>query len=90
MELNPNHAVTQELREHWHKIAALLMWKLRQSKVTITIEDIGVFDAVPDASMPTIIVHYHKDSMDILLMPIEEAQRYAAKLGEQLSREPQC
>jgi hypothetical protein len=82
MEMNPDHPVTKEVHDHWHKIAALVMWKLGQSKVTITNEDADTFACLPDESMPAIIVHTHKESMDILLMPMDEARRYVEKLGQ--------
>ena len=40
MELNPNHPVTKEMRDHWHKIAAILMVKFKVTSVEITIKDI--------------------------------------------------
>ena len=27
-ELNPNHPATREVHDHWHKIAALMMFKM--------------------------------------------------------------
>jgi hypothetical protein len=82
MEMNPHHPVTQEVREHWHKIAALIMWKAGLTKVTIINGEIDIFGSLPPASMPTIIIHTHKESLDILLMPLDEAKRYAAKEGQ--------
>jgi hypothetical protein len=82
MEMNPHHPVTEQLHEHWHKIAALIMRKAGLSKLTITLEDSELFGSLPPASMPTILVHSHKDSMDVLLMPLDEARRYAEKLGQ--------
>lgn len=40
MELNPNHKVTQDIHDHWHKIAALLMSKFGKDHVIITMDDI--------------------------------------------------
>lgn len=40
MELNPNHEVTQKVHDHWHKFAALIMHKLGQTEVVITMDDI--------------------------------------------------
>lgn len=40
MELNPNHKVVQQTRDHWHKIAALIMVKLNLTELPITIDDV--------------------------------------------------
>lgn len=40
MELNPNHKVVQQARDHWHKIAALIMVKLGKSELEITPADV--------------------------------------------------
>ena len=41
MELNPNHRATQAAHDHWHKIAALLMFKMGKKNVTITTQEIN-------------------------------------------------
>lgn len=41
MELNPNHPVTMEVHDHWHKIAALLMMKFGLVATKITTEEIA-------------------------------------------------
>lgn len=40
MELNPNHPVLNEAREHWHKFCAILMNKLGKTEVEITADDV--------------------------------------------------
>lgn len=39
-ELNPNHPVTRQFSEQWHKLCALLMLKSGVTKVEITSADI--------------------------------------------------
>lgn len=39
-EWNPNHPVTREMRDQWHKIAAILMLKFGKDDVEITTADI--------------------------------------------------
>jgi hypothetical protein len=39
-ELNPNHPVTIQARQHWHKIAVLIMLKLGVKEVQITKKDV--------------------------------------------------
>jgi hypothetical protein len=41
MEANPNHPVTKEIHDHWHKIAALMMWKMGKTRYVITPEDVS-------------------------------------------------
>ena len=43
MELNPKHPVTNEMRDQWHKIAAILMYKFKQVSVEITDKEIEEF-----------------------------------------------
>lgn len=40
MELNPNHPVTQQVHDSWHKIAAILMQKFGMYAVEITEADV--------------------------------------------------
>lgn len=40
MELNPNHGVTIEMREQWHKFCALVMFKCGLTEIMITAQDI--------------------------------------------------
>lgn len=41
VELNPNHGVTQETRDQWHKLCVLLMMKMGVTKVVFTEQDIN-------------------------------------------------
>lgn len=45
MELNPNHGVTQEVREQWHKFCALAMFKLGVRRLEISAADIERFES---------------------------------------------
>lgn len=67
--LNPNHPVTQELGDNWHKIVAILMMRVGITKFTITEEDIDrlVLDGenvcvVADCRNGGITVSLHKES----------------------------
>lgn len=40
-ELNPNHPVTRQVHDQWHKICALLMMKMGVTQVVITENDIA-------------------------------------------------
>lgn len=44
-ELNPNHPVTTELREQYHKLLAIVMWRFGMDALTVTSEEIERFVA---------------------------------------------
>lgn len=78
MERNPNHPVTRAVREEWHKVAALLMFKFGVTDVTITLADIEnwtKFDRM------NIVLHEHRDSLEVRLVTDAEATQLAAKAG---------
>lgn len=45
MELNPNHPVTQEVRNQWHKLCALALFINGTPELEITSTDIDEFSA---------------------------------------------
>lgn len=80
MELNPNHAVTAEVREQWHKIVALLMSKFGKREVTITPKEID--RALTDVRGVNITVRFDDDRGIILkLVSDAEAVRLAKEEG---------
>ncbi len=42
-ELNPNHPVTNEMREQYHKLLAFAMWKVGMTELVVTSEDLTRF-----------------------------------------------
>lgn len=40
MELNPNHKVVKQVRDHWHKIAALMMIAVGKTELVITRKEV--------------------------------------------------
>ena len=74
-ELNPNHPVTESLRDQWHKICAIVMHKLNVSTVDITTEDMS---ALADFR---IAAYVYKDSITLSLMSISEGERLAKEVG---------
>lgn len=76
-EINPNHPVTRTAHDHWHKIAAFLMWKLKQKCVTITLADV---DKLTSEDM-VIVLHDHADCMEVKLMPRAEGEKMAKEHG---------
>jgi len=78
-ELNPNHAVTQEMRDNWHKIAAIIMYKMKLKRVVITLEDIATLgDFLQDGA---ICAHPSEDTLEIFLVDGIEAQRLVREEG---------
>ena len=79
MEINPNHPVTIEMHDLWHKMVAVLMVKFGVSQVTITSEDVQRFAELwPHGA---VVFHAHKDTMDLRLVDAHEATEMAKKEG---------
>jgi hypothetical protein len=76
--LNPDHPVSQETEDQWHKFCALLMAKLNQKKVTITAEDMESF---VKSKATSIVVHVHNDCIDLSLVDDMEALQLLAQAG---------
>lgn len=76
-ELNPNHPVLGTVRDHWHKIAAFIMWKLKQKRIEFSLDDI---DAMGKEDL-VIVLHDHRDSIEVKLLPREEGERLAREHG---------
>jgi len=70
-ELN-DAAILDQTREHWQKLAALILWKLTQGKasVSITPADMDAFVA----SELILLTHGHHDSIEFKLVTPEQAQ----------------
>lgn len=79
-ELNPNHPVTREMHEQWHKILAITLFKLGRPEIVITSSDIEEFSKAlgPDAA---VAVHPRGDVMRVFLVNGAEAARLARKEG---------
>ncbi len=78
-ELNPNHEVTQAVREQWHKIAALLILKFDLGRVVITEADLVKFGNIPGGA--NIVIKDQKDGIHIWLVSDEEGARLAKEEG---------
>lgn len=44
-ELNPNHPVTIQVREQWHKLCAIVLHRFGVENIEITAEDVERFSA---------------------------------------------
>ena len=78
-EVNPNHPVTQELHDLWHKVAALLMLKYGVTDALFSADDIEALGAKNLAVVagPT----RGGTVLRVRLMPMAEAYEIAKKEG---------
>lgn len=81
-EVGPDHPVVEELREHWQKIAALIMWKLNVKRVEILEDDIISLAMSDPRGMPVILAHAKNDKIIIMLMSGKEADSFAKLHGD--------
>jgi len=77
-ELNPNHGVTQEVREQWHKFCALVLFKQGLTEIQITSEDVERFAASGRAN---ITVRPKDHAITLQLVSDKEAARLARQEG---------
>lgn len=78
MELNPNHPVTQQARDQWYKICALLMHKAGLRQITITEADIDTFN---DSGRCNIILDAKIDRLVLSIVDDKEAHRVSREHG---------
>lgn len=76
-EVNPDSTVLQQLDQQWQKIAAVLVWKLARSGVTISGDDFEKFAQEGDAGQAVLFTHGHKDSIELSIVTAERARALA-------------
>lgn len=78
-EVNPNHPVTQSMRDQWHKIVVLLMQKMGVTETVIPMQELVTFES----SSHRFITIQFDDSKGIMLKLLteKEAMELAAKAG---------
>lgn len=81
MELNPNHGVTNEMREQYHKLLAFCVWKFGSAReLTITSTDLAQFVAdQPDGI--NLVVHPIHDVLRLRIVGDVEGAALARKAG---------
>lgn len=72
--LNPNHPVTQQMSDQWHKIAALAVFKAG-GHVVISMEDMR------DLQGMAISVQEKHDGLHLKVITMEEGMRLAKEQG---------
>jgi hypothetical protein len=75
MELNPNHPVTREVHDLWHKIAAVLLRKMGKKTLEITLDDLKGLDGT------CIVADTRGGAFKLHLVGMEEAEKLARKEG---------
>jgi len=75
MELNPNHPTTSALSSHWHKIAAIILFKSGLREIRITAEDVAKFQGL------SIVANGLKDAIVISLVDEATGREMARKAG---------
>lgn len=77
-ELNPNHPVTQQVREQWHKLCALVLFKTGATEIKITSSDI---ERLRESGMANITVRPEGDVITLSFVSDSEAARLARHEG---------
>lgn len=73
MEINPNHPVTKNLHDHWHKLVGVMMHKLGVREVRIVPEDMQFLLDTPMA----VVAHDKADGLYVSLVTMEEGRKIA-------------
>jgi len=77
-ELNLNHPVTREAHDNWHKIAALILWRLGKKRFIITPDE--VYKAFKEDL--NITVRFSDEvGIELTLVDSKEADRLARQEG---------
>ena len=77
-ELN-DAPILDQVREHWQKLLAVVVWKLARRKgVVITLKDFEAFRAESEATGLTLLTWGHRDSVEFRMVTREDAERIAA------------
>lgn len=77
MEINPNHPVTQQVHDHWHKVAAILMMRLGVDSYEVTEEDVL---ALGD-NRRGVVADCRGGRFVVRLVTMEEGERMAREAG---------
>lgn len=78
-EINPNHPVTREVHDHWHKIAAILLHKIGKRQLRVTLADLQAWEReFPDGA---IVIKANNYDFLLRLVTAEEARELARKEG---------
>jgi hypothetical protein len=74
-ELNPNHPVTNAIRELWYKMAAVMLHKYDLGEVVITSKDLDQLTQVFGGELPVVAVIAKDDGLHLKLVTETEGKR---------------
>lgn len=75
MERNPNHPVTREMHDQWHKIALLLMMQMGETKVMIPA---GLLTKMAEENEGgAVTIRFSDDGIHLEIVDAAEADRLA-------------
>jgi hypothetical protein len=78
-EINPNHPVTREVHDHWHKIVAILLHKFGYKELRITMADLQACERdFPDGA---VVIKANNDDFLLWLITADEARELAKREG---------
>jgi len=84
MEINPNNAHIQAMREHWQKIVGILVLKFSPGReVVITEKDIIALGNAFPGEVPTVVSHEQRDGIHLKVVGEREARKLAARYGHE-------
>jgi hypothetical protein len=76
-ELNPNHPVTRQVHDHWHKVAAILMMRLGVDSYEVTEEDVLQLGD----NQRGVVADLRGGRFVVRLVTMEEGERMAREAG---------
>lgn len=77
-EINPDHPTTKGISDQWHKIAALILYKIGWDEILLTVDDVE--RGLAEGSM-AVVAHETKDGLKIKRMTMADALVYARESG---------
>jgi hypothetical protein len=78
-EINPDHPVLGKMRDHYHKLLAVVIHKYKLGEVVITSQDLINLEMSFPTGMPCILVHDKKDGIYLSIITEEEARKKGAQ-----------
>lgn len=81
-ELNPDHPVTHGMREQWHKLLAILLYKYRDvlpRDVVLTSDDIRAIEQFDPQAC--VVAHDKADGLHLRVVTRREGEYLAAEFG---------
>ena len=78
-EFNPNHPVTIKMRDQWHKIAAIMLFKSGKDTMTITMGDLEAWEILYPGG--AIVIEDKKEGLVLRIVDERKAEEIVRKEG---------